>query len=90
MLQGYERLLKGKGEKGADLEVSEIPTLVTNFKQKIEKGNEKLIRPAETKAELAKGFQDILDAIASQKDEDINEKIKELGMLYPLIQRKQD
>lgn len=90
VLQGYERLLKGKGEKGADLEVSEIPTLVTNFKQKIEKGNEKLIRPAETKAELAKGFQDKLDAIASQKDEDINEKIKELGVLYPLIQRKQD
>jgi hypothetical protein len=88
VMQGYERLLKGKGADGGDLTVEDVPTLIANFQAKIEAGNEKLQKPAETKAELAKKFQEKLDFLAQQKDENLDDKVNELSLLYPLIQRK--
>ena len=88
VLQGYERLVRGRGKDGADITMEDLPKKSEEFQKQIEKDNDKLVKPAETKAALAKEFQQKLDEISSQKDEDIKEKIKELSMLYPLIQIK--
>lgn len=90
VLQGFERLMKGKGENGSDLKVDDVADLKKKFEGQIAIDNEQLINPAKTKSELAQKFQKKLDEIANQKDEDLNEKIKELAMVYPLIQRKQE
>ena len=90
VLQGFERLLRGRGENGKDIDVAEIDALQTSFQKEVDTYNEVLKKPAQTKAALAKKYQDKLDAIASESDFDIEQKIKDLSALYPLIIKKEE
>lgn len=87
-LNSYEQFIRSRGVNGEDIGMDELPSLSDGLYNKIEEAQSIFQRPAETKAKLAEEFAARLKEKGGDKDLSIDEKVKQLSLLYPLVKRK--
>jgi hypothetical protein len=87
-LDGYEQYIRARGKNGEDFPIDEISNLTNQLYEKIEENKLIFQKPAEVKAKLAEEFAARLKEKGSDIDLSIDEKVKQLSLLYPLLKRK--
>lgn len=87
-LKTYERLIKGRGEDGGDLDLEGVSQLRSKITERMAEDEEKIRQPAKTKDALKVEYQKKLDQMNSQKEETMEEKLAQISKLYPLIEQK--